>query len=564
MKKLWRGMLVLAMALMICTTSQEASAKVKVKKVTVKSNYGSSVHVAVGKKVKLKATVKVSPNKSAYKKVRYKSSNKKVATVSSSGYVKGIRTGKCKVTVLSKKNKKKKAKITINVVKKVNSISIEEPKSPLYVGNSVTLKATVNPASGSYKKVTWSSSDKTVATVSSAGKVTGLKAGTVTIKATSVEGSKKVGSIKLTVLATNSVSIASVEVLSNNAVRVVLDKASKLTENQFVLEGRQYAFGTYNRKYTVAQMRNYEDKTYDLTLTSDYSINKDSFVRVTIAALPGNGVKTMEAQAIYVRNTRPLDEKWLGVVGDNWNKVVDLSDYCRGNISYQVTGSIPGITIKERNNQLLFNGTLTTVTVGTQLTVKATDETGSTVVQTIYAYVGNSTTIVGKAEDVTILVGSEIGEKAFASAVGGSSQYVYSAINLPAGIKLNENTGEISGMATGVGEYKVQLTVTDKENEKRTSRCVATIRVTDQKKVVGTVVDTAQKPLAGVTIVCENVADGTIYETQTDEKGTYTVYVGEGAYHMTAEKGEASDAVYNIAVGSGGRQIHFILRAKAL
>ena len=97
MKQLVKGIVFAAAALMLMQAPQ-AQAKVKVKKVTVKSNYGSSVHVAVGKKVKLTTTVKVSPNKSANKKVSYKSSNKKIATVSSSGYVKGIKTGKCKIT----------------------------------------------------------------------------------------------------------------------------------------------------------------------------------------------------------------------------------------------------------------------------------------------------------------------------------------------------------------------------------------------------------------------------------------------------------------------------------
>lgn len=559
MRNVWRGMLVLAMALMMVAFPQEASAKVKVKKVTVQSNYGTSVHVAVGKKIKLKTTVKVSPNKAANKKVTYKSSNKKIATVTSSGYVKGIKTGKCKVTVTAKKNKKKKAKITINVVKKVTSVRIATPKNALYAGNSLTLKATVNPTAGSYKKVTWSTSDKTIATVSSAGKVTGVKAGTVTIKATSVEGSKKVGSVKLTVLATNSVSIASVEVLNDDAVRVVLDKAMKLTADQFTLEGKKYVFGTYTRKFKIAQMRNYDDKTYDLTLDSTYSIDKDSFVRVTISALPGNGTKTMETQAIYVRNTQPLDEKWLGVVGEKWDKTVDLSDYCCGNISYQVTGTIPGIAVKATNNQLTFSGTLTTVTVGTEVTVKATDEMGSTVSKTIRVYVGNESTIVGTAEDTTILVSEEIKDKVFASALGGSGNYTYSAINLPAGIQLDETTGMISGKATSVGEYKVQLTIADKENEKRTCQNTATIRVVDQRKVVGNVLDANGKALAGVTIVCENVSDGTAYQAETDATGAYTIYVGEGSYNIVATKEEKKDGVYNIAVGTGGRQIHFTL-----
>ena len=86
MKQLVKGIVFAAAALMLMQAPQ-AQAKVKVKKVTVKSNYGSSVHVAVGKKVKLTTTVKVSPNKSANKKVSYKSSNKKIATVSSSARV---------------------------------------------------------------------------------------------------------------------------------------------------------------------------------------------------------------------------------------------------------------------------------------------------------------------------------------------------------------------------------------------------------------------------------------------------------------------------------------------
>lgn len=47
MKQLVKGIVFAAAALMLMQAPQ-AQAKVKVKKVTVKSNYGSSVHVAVG------------------------------------------------------------------------------------------------------------------------------------------------------------------------------------------------------------------------------------------------------------------------------------------------------------------------------------------------------------------------------------------------------------------------------------------------------------------------------------------------------------------------------------
>ena len=117
MKKFCKAVLLLsAVTLMGTAASVQADAKTKVKvsKVTVKSNYGSRVRVAVGKKIKLKTTVKVKPNKAANKKVTYKSSNKKAVKVSASG----------KVTVL--KYAKKKVTITVKVgtVKKTFSVKV--------------------------------------------------------------------------------------------------------------------------------------------------------------------------------------------------------------------------------------------------------------------------------------------------------------------------------------------------------------------------------------------------------------------------------------------------------
>ena len=120
MKKALAGTLSLAMVFCMASvvSPETASAKkVKVKKVTVSAPSGKTAYVAKGKKVKLTATVKVTPNKSANKKVTYKSANKKIATVNSKGYIKGVKAGKTKITVVSKKNKKKKATIKV-VVKK--------------------------------------------------------------------------------------------------------------------------------------------------------------------------------------------------------------------------------------------------------------------------------------------------------------------------------------------------------------------------------------------------------------------------------------------------------------
>lgn len=58
-------------------------------------------------------------------------------------------------------------------------------------GTSVTLTATVTPADATNKNLIWKSSNNAVATVDQNGKVTGVAAGTATITAISVDGSKK-------------------------------------------------------------------------------------------------------------------------------------------------------------------------------------------------------------------------------------------------------------------------------------------------------------------------------------------------------------------------------------
>ena len=74
--------------------------------------------------------------------------------------------------------------------------------STVYIGatDTVQLTAEVKPVYLDDRSVTWSSSDETVATVDSTGKVQGLKAGTVTITATSVQTPSVSGTATVTVL----------------------------------------------------------------------------------------------------------------------------------------------------------------------------------------------------------------------------------------------------------------------------------------------------------------------------------------------------------------------------
>lgn len=83
----------------------------------------------------------------------------------------------------------KEATVTINVPDvPVTKVTLDKATLELEVDGTATLKATVEPAKASDKKVTWKSNDATVAKVSTTGVVTALKKGTSTITATAKNG----------------------------------------------------------------------------------------------------------------------------------------------------------------------------------------------------------------------------------------------------------------------------------------------------------------------------------------------------------------------------------------
>ncbi len=77
-----------------------------------------------------------------------------------------------------------------NTIANVNSVELTPNKAALYINRTLKLVATITPSNATNKKLTWSSSDLTVATVDATGLVTALSIGTAIITATSEDGGK--------------------------------------------------------------------------------------------------------------------------------------------------------------------------------------------------------------------------------------------------------------------------------------------------------------------------------------------------------------------------------------
>lgn len=175
---------------MYCIVTVE---NIKVSKITITTT--TSNKIATGKKVTLKATV--TPSNAYNKGVTWKSSNTKVATVSSSGVVttKKKMGGKTvTITATAKDGSGKKASYKIYVKKGiVKKIYISGVKS-VKAGKKLYLKGKTSASSGANRTLKWSSSNTKYAKVSSKGTVTTYKAGkkkSVKITARAVDGSGK-------------------------------------------------------------------------------------------------------------------------------------------------------------------------------------------------------------------------------------------------------------------------------------------------------------------------------------------------------------------------------------
>lgn len=582
MKKVLAGTLSMAMVLSVgaISGSEQASAakKVTVKKVTVSAPSGKTAYIAKGKKVKLTTTVKVTPNKSANKKVTYKSANKKIATVNSKGYVKGVKAGKTKITVVSKKNKKKKATISV-VVKKsaVSKVTVSATKATLAVGATKKLTAKVTPKKDTSSKVTWSSSQKKVATVSSKGVVKGISEGTATITAKAADGSNKKATCKVTVGA----GIQSVTVPTRHIVRVSLTSAKALTAADFTIQQKRTANGQYNNTKVVEQVTTQDGgKTYDVQLEDGSTISGYSYLKVTVPSLKVDNTKEIFVSEIQGYEYEGSDT--VTRVTSQVNKTYDESWYIapasEGYVKYTVTGLPEGLKayVGKEGTSVQVKGKFKKVEDGTTAVLTGVDEAGKTFKRSYVFYVGDKDHIVGNVLDVTRLSfiprnydaenndnldqydsgynfnNADITDLANLKVAGGSGDYEYSVTGLPAevetvsvegvmGTKSYDKEGNYDPdgyrkKAISSGTYNVSLTVKDSENAAVSKTFPFTLTLVDGVVVNGTIKDAGAAPVKGATISGETRANayGQYYSfsATTNKNGKYQARVIPGDYEQ--------------------------------
>ncbi|MGG4144945.1 Ig-like domain-containing protein [Paenibacillus algorifonticola] len=312
-------------------------------------------------------TATVSPSNATNKKVTWTSSNPLVATVDEDGVVTPLTAGTVTITATTEDGSETATStVTINEADVlVTGVTVSPATLTLTAGGSTgTLTAGVSPSNATNKKVTWTSSDPSVATVDEDGVVTPLRAGTVTITGTTEDGGRTATStvtVNETDVAVTGVTVspAALTLTAGGGTGTVTAgvSPSNATNAKVTWTSSDPSVATVDEEGVVTPLR---AGTVTITGTTDDG-GKTAISTVTVNA-PGTSAPTA---LIATAGNGTVTLNWTGV---------------QGSVSYSVYqsttagdyGSVPIAVVSSENF------TVTGLTNGTTyyFKVKANDEEG--------------------------------------------------------------------------------------------------------------------------------------------------------------------------------------------
>ena len=239
----------------------------------------TSQKLETGKSFTLMATVTPTDTTD---KVVWSSDNEAVAKVSSTGVVTAVKPGTAVITATAGSVKATCTITVANPVVKVTGIKITASSRSIAAGKKVQLKATAAPSNADNKAVTWTSSNKKVATVNSKGVVTfNKKAGgkKVTITAAAKDGSKKYAKITLRCM---KGSVKSIKLSGKTTLKP--GKTTKLKAKVTTVNGKA-------NKSVVWSSSNTKLATVDKNGKVKAVKGKKGTVKITARAVDGSGKK---------------------------------------------------------------------------------------------------------------------------------------------------------------------------------------------------------------------------------------------------------------------------------
>ena len=342
-----------------------------VESLTIGSKTGSFT-LASGKKLNL--TAAAAPAEAANKAVTWAiTEGSEYAKISGSGVVTANKNLTAPVTVTVQAAAKDGSGVTAQQEITVNPLSygveIKRPNASenttlvwdMADQNVIRLSAKVYPLSAE-QSVTWKSSNAKVASIDASGKITCLKAGTVTITATANDGSGKKASFKLQIVKLmKSLELADTSVAGGKSV---------------TLKPLIGPADTTNKKLTWSVSENeYGIKINGSGKVSTKAVTEPVNVTVTVSALDGSGVSASCEVTVYPATTKVT----ISAKGGELPASISVDTTLELTASSQPAGTAGTYTWKSSNEKIAAvdaNGVVTAIKAGkVKITCTAADGT---------------------------------------------------------------------------------------------------------------------------------------------------------------------------------------------
>ncbi len=170
----------------LALTVQQAASSITLDQTSVVMNKGSYLA--------LKASIL--PENTSNKSLVWESSAPEIVTVAN-GQLRAVACGKATITCTAADGGGAQTSCEVEVIQMVTGIRILDVKQPqtLDMNSSMKLKTDITPADATNKKLTWSSADNKVVTVSESGEIKAVGGGTAVITCTAADGSGKTASV---------------------------------------------------------------------------------------------------------------------------------------------------------------------------------------------------------------------------------------------------------------------------------------------------------------------------------------------------------------------------------
>lgn len=252
----------------------------------------------------------------------------------------------------------------------VTGVDLSLSKINMVVGDTKQLEATVTPDNATNTKITWSSSNTSVATVDENGKVTAIKAGNATITASSKDDPTKKATCEIEVTAKQETVKSNDATIKNLSIKNgTLDKAFKQSDEEYIV--------TVAKDVTELDFDiELSDKKAGTKIANNSSIHTGTIVKVVVTAEDGKTNKTYKFTV--KKEESNLNLKSLKIKGYALNETFNANtlEYT-ADIPFEATDVTIQAATEDSNATVKITGATGLIVGKNTVTVTVTDTSGN-------------------------------------------------------------------------------------------------------------------------------------------------------------------------------------------